>query len=157
MKPRLAVERVRDVAPRARRPSVVDRPGPRARRLVAVPQPRIADAKVRELDPRFQVVANEWLTRTGHRIDNAFRSTAQQASLYRRWIAGDRSIFLAARPGFSMHEFRLAFDIRGRPSSSDVSLARRLRMRWGGQRDPVHFDFGEVITLAQARREAGLA
>lgn len=144
-------------APIARRPSVADRTRRITRPLVAVPQPRIADPKVRELDPRFQAVANEWLTRTGHRIDNAYRTPAHQANLYRRWRAGDPSIFLAARPGFSMHEFRLAFDIRGRPNAADVAFARRLRMRWGGTKDPVHFDFGSVIPLAQARREAGLA
>lgn len=157
MKWRSAVERVRDMAPRARRPSVVDRARPGPGRMVAVPQPRIADPKIRELDARFQAVANEWLLRTGHRIDNAYRTPVHQAQLYRRWKAGDRSIFLAARPGFSMHEYGLAFDIKGRPSAADVALARSLRMRWGGPKDPVHFDFGSVITLAQARREAGLA
>lgn len=56
-----------------------------------------------------------------------------------------------------MHEYGLAFDIRGRPTATDVTRARRLGMRWGGPKDPVHFDFGGIITLAQARREAGLA
>lgn len=127
------------------------------RPVVQPPAPRLADPKVSELDQRFQRVANDWLRRTGHRIDNAFRSSAKQAQLYARWKAGDPSIFKAAAPGFSMHEFGLAFDIRGRPSPASVDLARRVGMRWGGPKDPVHFDFGGTITLAQARREAGIA
>lgn len=136
---------------------MADRTRLRPLRVVAVPAAVFADPKVRELDARFQPIANLWLRQTGHRIDNAYRSRSHQASLYRRWQAGDPSIFLAARPGFSMHEFRLAFDIKGRPTAGAVARARALGMRWGGAKDPVHFDFGKVITLAQARREAGIA
>ncbi len=134
--------------------------GPRVAARFAQPVRMVArpsDPKVWELDPRFRGLADEWLKLTGHRIDNAYRSPAKQAQLYRRWLMGDPAIFRAARPGFSMHEYRLAFDIVGRPSARAVALARRLGMRWGGPGDPVHFDFAPVISLVRARREAGLA
>ncbi len=48
------------------------------------------------------------------RVTSARRSRAKQALLYRRYLAG-QSLFPAAPPGRSLHEYGLAFDIVTEP------------------------------------------
>ncbi|MGH7339695.1 MAG: M15 family metallopeptidase [Candidatus Rokuibacteriota bacterium] len=82
-------------------------------------------------------------------ITSAYRSSAKQAALYRRWQSG-RSPFPAAPPGQSLHEYRLAFDMDIPSDRSALADAGALwesigpGFRWGGRfsrADPVHFEY----------------
>ena len=79
-------------------------------------------------------------------VTSARRSSAKQAELRRKWESGESQI-PANRPGTSLHEFGLAFDMArlGIDPLSDPllnwlgSVWESWGGRWGGARDPVHF------------------
>ncbi len=103
------------------------------------------------LDPRL-VPAAKYLHAIGKWYDgrlvvtSAKRSPKKQYELYQRWISG-RSLIPANRPGTSLHEFGLAFDMAriGVDPLADPLLTYLgwLWEQWGGRhggnRDPVHF------------------
>jgi len=74
------------------------------------------------------------------------RSIAKQQRLYSDWIRGVSNI-PAAKPGFSLHQHGMAFDLAriGISPHGDPLLAylgaiwRSWGGIWGGKRDPVHF------------------
>jgi len=89
------------------------------------------------------------------RINSAFRSHAEQRSIYRcarsRRCRSRRGIYGAKRPGTSMHEAGLAVDIGGvatgrrrrlTPKGRQVvRIMRRHGFRWRyGLKDPAHFE-----------------
>ena len=79
-------------------------------------------------------------------VTSARRSRAKQAELRRRWEMGLSSI-PANRPGTSLHEYGLAFDLAriGKDPLGDPLLNWLGKVwehyggRHGGERDPVHF------------------
>ena len=79
-------------------------------------------------------------------VTSAKRSSAKQTELRLAWERGESQI-PANRPGTSLHEFGLAFDLAriGIDPFTDPLLAwlgalwERVGGRWGGERDPVHF------------------
>jgi len=79
-------------------------------------------------------------------VTSARRSSAKQAELWRKWEAG-LSRIPANRPGTSLHEYGLAFDMArlGVDPLSDPLLNWLGAVwdswggRYGGSRDPVHF------------------
>jgi len=79
-------------------------------------------------------------------VTSAKRSSAKQAALRAAWERGESQI-PANRPGTSLHEFGLAFDMArlGVDPLADPllnwlgALWERVGGRWGGARDPVHF------------------
>lgn len=79
-------------------------------------------------------------------VTSARRSSAKQAELRSRWERGLSKI-PANRPGTSLHEYGLAFDMAriGKDPLGDPLLAylgslwERYGGRYGGERDPVHF------------------
>lgn len=79
-------------------------------------------------------------------ITSARRSSAKQAELRSRWERGLSKI-PANRPGTSLHEYGLAFDMAriGVDPLADPLLNwlgavwEHWGGRWGGARDPVHF------------------
>ena len=79
-------------------------------------------------------------------VTSARRSSAKQAELRRRWEQGLSKI-PANRPGTSLHEFGLAFDMArlGIDPFADELLNwlgyfwELHGGKWGGARDPVHF------------------
>lgn len=82
------------------------------------------------------------------RVESVRRSREFQARLYARWRAG-KWPFPVAKPGSSLHERGLAFDLSsglGAPGLAALgALARSYGIRWGGAfhtPDPIHFDFG---------------
>lgn len=94
----------------------------------------------------------KWLYSVGKAYDgrlvvtSAKRSSAKQAELYAKWLRGESPI-PANRPGTSLHEYGLAFDMAriGKDPLTDPLLAW-LGLVWGlvggrhgGIRDPVHF------------------
>lgn len=94
----------------------------------------------------------KWILAAGRQVDgklvvtSARRSSAKQAELRRRWESGESAI-PANRPGTSLHEFGLAFDLArlGVDPFSDELLPwlgywwEYYGGKWGGARDPVHF------------------
>lgn len=84
-------------------------------------------------------------------ITSTYRTREEQARLSTGRAAG-RSRYPAARPGHSLHELGLAFDMTVRDPSVLPVLGRVWRSwggRWGGAfGDPIHFDTG----LASRRR-----
>jgi len=79
-------------------------------------------------------------------VTSARRSSSKQALLYARWKQGLSDI-PANRPGTSLHEYGLAFDLAriGVDPLADPLLNWLGAVwtswggRWGGERDPVHF------------------
>ncbi len=108
-------------------------------------------ADLRTLDRRLIPWAR-WIHAVGKQQDgrlvvtSARRSTAKQARLYAAWRSG-RSEIPANRPGTSLHEYGLAFDMAriGKNPIGDPLLAwlgevwEHVGGRHGGARDPVHF------------------
>jgi len=94
----------------------------------------------------------KWLLAVGRQYDgklvvtSARRSSAKQAKLRALWERGLSKI-PANRPGTSLHEFGLAFDMArmGVDPFEDDLLPwlgywwEYYGGRWGGARDPVHF------------------
>lgn len=108
-------------------------------------------ADLRTLDPRLIDYAM-YLYKIGKYYDqklvvtSARRSSAKQAQLYWYWKKGISKI-PANRPGTSLHEYGLAFDLAriGQDPLADPLLNwlgavwESWGGRWGGARDPVHF------------------
>jgi len=82
------------------------------------------------------------------RVTSTFRSVAEQAILFDRFLAGT-SRFPAAPPGRSLHNFGHAFDlIVNSPDAQDWigQVWEAWGGRWGGRfNDEVHFDTGVTI------------
>lgn len=99
-------------------------------------------ASLSSLDPRL-LPAARWFVAELRRIGlspvvtSARRSRAEQARLYERYKRG-QSKFPAARPGYSLHEHGLAFDVM----TSDPPRAGAIWRELGGDWSPgdaVHF------------------
>lgn len=79
-------------------------------------------------------------------VTSAKRTSSKQSELYQKWRSG-RSAIPANRPGTSLHEFGLAFDMArlGVDPLADPLLAwlgalwEAVGGQYGGPRDPVHF------------------
>lgn len=108
-------------------------------------------ADLNTLDRRL-VPAAKWIYAYGKQFDgrlvvtSAHRSFAKQAQLRHRWETGQSKI-PANRPGASLHNFGLAFDLAriGIDPFADPlleylgSVWEWLGGRYGGTNDPVHF------------------
>lgn len=77
------------------------------------------------------------------RVTSTYRSYAQQARLYRRYLSG-LSPYPAAPPGRSLHERGLAFDMVVNNAAYYPLLGRlweQMGGRWGGRfNDEIHFE-----------------
>lgn len=108
-------------------------------------------ASLKQLNPRLVPYAR-YLYELGKYYDpllvvtSGFRSSSSQAKLYAKWLRGESPI-PAAPPGRSLHEHGLAFDMAriGKDPLNDPLLNwlgavwEHMGGRWGGARDPVHF------------------
>ena len=108
-------------------------------------------ADLRTLHPQLHPWA-KWLFDGGRNIDgklvvtSAFRSPQKQQRLFLAWARGESQI-PANRPGTSMHEYRLAFDMAriGIDPFRDPLLPwlgaiwESVGGSYGGTNDPVHF------------------
>lgn len=97
-----------------------------------------------ELRPWAQLLVRE-LRRAGYRVTvtSVYRSRAEQARLYARYLQG-LNPYPVARPGTSAHELRIAWDMDVRsPGGGDGAPdAGAVWQEWGGRwtpRDRVHF------------------
>lgn len=126
---------------------------------------------VHSLEPWLQPAATQLVNIAvaaglGAKVSSARRSYAQQALLYRRYLAG-QSRFPAAPPGTSMHELGLAFDLWVNDESQLPDLGQvweNMGGVWGGHfKDPIHFEAGGDLSdykaqiVQQAAQDATLA
>jgi hypothetical protein len=108
-----------------------------------------------ELIPELRDPANELVLAAGRaglapRVTSTRRSSTQQARLFRRWQQG-LSPLPAAPPGTSAHEFGFAFDMVVTPweALADVGSTWELWGGiWGGNTDPVHFQYPGFVVPA---------
>lgn len=75
------------------------------------------------------------------RITSVRRTRAQQTRLWENYLAG-RSLFPAAPPGASKHEYGLAWDMVTEPAEALAVLGSWWRSVGGtwSPRDPIHFE-----------------
>lgn len=82
------------------------------------------------------------------RVTSTFRTLTEQALLYDRYLRGDAP-FVAAAPGYSLHNYGLAFDLVVNSPEAQAWLGRVWQSwggRWGGAfNDAPHFDSGHSI------------
>ncbi len=127
----------------------------------------IDERAIQTLHESIQPLARELLRRApvDLMVVSAFRSEAEQAELYAlgRTKAGNR--VTGAKPGFSWHNYGLAFDVapvddRGEPywPEDDAfwnplgQLGRSLGLKWGGDfGDRPHFEYHPGFNINAAR------
>ena len=121
-------------------------------------------ADLKTLHPHLVPWAKE-LYRYGKLLDgrlvvtSALRSRKKQAALHAEWVAG-KSLIPANRPGTSLHEYGLAFDMArlGQDPLTDPLLQwlGRVWEHWGGRygsaRDPVHYQPNVRLNLTNLGR-----
>lgn len=75
------------------------------------------------------------------RITSTVRTHADQARLYRAWLARGKTGLPAAPPGRSNHQLGLAFDMVADNLPGLGALWESWGGKWGGRfNDPVHFE-----------------
>src|SRR5260370_2446742 len=111
------------------------------------------DGLVDELrDAARAVDAAVWASGLQGRFTSTYRSHAEQARLYRAYVAG-RHPFPVAAPGTSAHEYGEAFDYLVTPQQyqQDVGLTWvDWGGEWGGKSDMVHFELPGASARALA-------
>lgn len=153
--------------------------------VLGTPPPHVderSEKNIATLNPAIQDLARQLVIESGlqgidARVISGTRTYEEQAELRRKYEAGGPK---AARPGFSNHNFGLAFDIgvfhgseyiEEGPSYTRVGkIGQSLGLIWGGSwggkdEDPPHFELrprwakdlteGETITGLRDRKEAG--
>lgn len=126
-------------------------------------------SEIHPLHQRFQPLAERHIrllrSLMNAAIISGHRTYAQQSALYEQGRSRPGNIVTNARPGFSNHNFSLAYDIgifaEGKylGSSGLYSLAgeigKQLGLVWGGDWksfvDPPHFEFPHGVSLATLR------
>src|SRR6266852_8927098 len=109
-----------------------------------------------DLIPELQDPARELLLASGQagllpRVTSTKRSRAAQTRLFRRWQSG-LSPFPAAPPGLSAHEYGYAFDMVVSPMEALADVGYTWQSWggiWGGEKDPVHFEYPGFVVPAQ--------
>lgn len=101
------------------------------------------------LDPDLRNALDElqaWLgsQRVLSTVTSTVRSARDQDFLWRRYKAGTSGGLPAAPPGHSAHEYGWAFDLIVEPSNLQSAVGRAWENlwggKWGGSKDPVHFE-----------------
>lgn len=126
------------------------------------------DAETRRLAERLVGAAWEEL-KIDLRVTSGTRTMAQQQALYDQGRTKPGKIVTKARPGYSWHNFGVAFDVTVFKGSTPVwdgpeydavgMLGQRLGLEWGGAwttfKDRPHFQLRMGMTLAEARARWG--
>lgn len=123
-------------------------------------------ALVDTLDPSIQPLARELLRRRPDlTITSAFRTLEEQERLYAQGRTSPGAIVTHAKPGFSWHNYGLAFDVapkdeQGRPFWPDDQAfwdavgaeGRSIGLRWGGDfGDWPHFEYHPDLSITDAQ------
>jgi len=92
-------------------------------------------------------------------ITSTVRSGRDQDFLWKRFKAGNSGGLPAAPPGHSAHEYGWAFDAVVSPVEYQVAVGRAWENlwggKWGGSKDPVHFELPGASQLAWQLGESG--
>ncbi len=116
------------------------------------------------LDPDLRTAMNDlqqWLgsQRVILTITSTVRSGRDQDFLWKRFKAGNSGGLPAAPPGHSAHEYGWAFDAVVSPVEYQVAVGRAWENlwggKWGGSKDPVHFELPGASQLAWQLGESG--
>jgi hypothetical protein len=114
-------------------------------------------ASLDQLDPDLRNGLNEfqaWLgsQRVLSTVTSTVRSSRDQDFLWRRYKAGKSGGLPAAPPGHSAHEYGWAFDLIVEPFNLQSAVGRAWESlwggKWGGHKDPVHFELPGASQLA---------
>ena len=94
------------------------------------------------LNPITLAKFNLWNALTGgyHSIVSGYRSYAEQAALYARFIAGDPSLTLVAPPGQSNHQLGLAIDHSPGSTPSTRAIGYNIGAHWPVPAEDWHFE-----------------
>ncbi len=124
-------------------------------------------ASLEQLDPDLrQAIAelSQWLgsQRVILTLTSTVRSARDQDFLWRRYQNGKSGGLPAAPPGHSAHEYGWAFDAIVSPVEYQEAVGRAWEQnwggKWGGRRDPVHFELPGASQIAwQLGEQAGTA
>lgn len=129
-----------------------------------------------ELNPETRARAEEFLRRAKAAgfdvlVTSTFRNAESQAAIYAQGRTKPGQVVTKAKPGFSWHNFRCAFDIvplvKGKPDWNDLAKFKALGaigqacgLEWGGAwasfKDYPHFQYTSGMTLAQLRLKHGV-
>ncbi len=121
-------------------------------------------ANLDQLDPDLRSALGElqaWLgqQRVVTTVTSTVRSGRDQDFLWRRYKAGKSGGLPAAPPGHSAHEYGWAFDLIVSPVNLQSAVGRAWERlwggKWGGRRDPVHFELPGASQLAWQLGESG--
>lgn len=121
-------------------------------------------ASLDQLDPDLREGLQElsqWLgsQRVILTVTSTVRSAANQDFLWRRYRSGNSGGLPAAPPGHSAHEYGWAFDAVVSPSEYQAGVGQAWQNlwggKWGGRRDPVHFELPGASQLAWQLGEQG--
>jgi uncharacterized protein YukE len=107
----------------------------------------IVDTVVKGIHPTLKSRYEAWNKEMGgkFRIGSSYRSMAQQAALYRDWLAGVPGQAQAAPPGKSMHNFGLAIDlVPSRTTSAERAAGAKYGLRWPMGFEPWHVEPNEA-------------
>jgi len=114
-------------------------------------------ASLDQLDPDLRaalVDLQSWLgsQRVVSTVTSTVRSARDQDFLWRRYKSGKSGGLPAAPPGHSAHEYGWAFDMIVSPSNLQKAVGLAWQKywggKWGGARDPVHFEIPGASQLA---------
>lgn len=102
---------------------------------------QIVDNVVKGTHPGFKSRVAAWNAELGNKynIEAGYRSMAEQARLYSRWIRGVPGQAKAARPGSSYHNFGLAIDLSpSRTTAKERELGKKYGLYWPMSYEPWH-------------------
>lgn len=108
---------------------------------------QIVDSVVSGIHPEFKARLEAWNREMGGRfnISRGYRTMAQQARLYDRWIRKVPGQALAAPPGRSMHNFGLAVDlIPATTTAAQRAAGAKYGLRWPMSFEPWHVEPNEA-------------
>jgi len=137
----------------------------------------INSRKITDLHPRVAVMCAEFVKQCAKQgidilITSTYRDEASQAALYAQGRTGAGHIVTKAEPGFSLHQYKVAFDfvpiVHGKADFQTIDtfercgiIAEACGLEWAGRwvsfNEMAHCQFTGGLTLAQFRAGATLA
>jgi peptidoglycan L-alanyl-D-glutamate endopeptidase CwlK len=137
----------------------------------------MSSRKLEDLSPKVEKLCREFIALCAKNnieilITCTYRSLEEQALLYRQGRSVPGHIVTNAKPGFSYHNYKLAFDfvpiVNGKAVWNDKKLfdkcgeiGESVGLEWAGRwtrfREADHMQLTEGITLAQLRLGAKIA
>lgn len=128
-----------------------------------------SERQINSLHPAIKSIAIEFLTEAKKQgfnlmVTSGLRTYKQQEDLYNQGRTTPGNVVTNARPGYSYHNFGLAFDVAGlKDGKLDYNIdwtklgaiGKKVGLSWGGDwtsfKDKPHFEHKANMTLAQLR------